>query len=380
LSSISSTLAGKRLCIVSPSAYPLLDSSAGGMLTGGAEAQLCTIGRALSSIGLDVHFIVDDCGQAERVELEGVTVHRATFRYMGGSKRYILADWWRLFCILRRIRADFHLIKVPPLLLFPLGLYCRSHRAKLVFVGQKDSDLDEKLIRRRDGAPGWWLYRAGVAMADIVAAQTETQQAGFRDLFRKDAVVIRNVLTLEEDIDIIKEDFVLWVGNNNDDKQPHLVPELARALPDIRFRMIMALSPSKKDDSFILDQLDGLPNLEYLGTVPFSEIAEHYKKARLFISTSTCEGFPNTFLQSWQYRTPVVSLTVDPDDVIKRYKLGRVSQTLENMIRDIGDLYSDAALCNVLGGNAHSYAYEYHSLESSLSGYCQLFESLVRSR
>lgn len=375
-----SALAGKRICIVSPSAYPLLDSSAGGMLTGGAEAQLCTIGRALSRAGLEVHFIVDDCGQAEQVELEGVTAHRATFRYMGGSKKHILPDWWRLFRILRRVRADFHLIKVPPLLLFLLGVYCRSHGAKLVFVGQKDSDLDEKLIRRRDGAPGWWLYRAGVAMADVVAAQTETQQTGFRNLFGKESVVIRNVLTLEEDNDISKEDYVLWVGNNNDDKQPYLVPDLARALPNIRFRMIMALSPSRKDDSFIRDQLDGLPNLEYLGTVPFSEIAEHYKRARLFVSTSKCEGFPNTFLQSWQYRTPVVSLTVDPDDVIKRHNLGRVSRTLENMIGDIGELYGDTALCDTLGENAHSYVYKYHSLESSVSGYCNLFEDLIRHR
>lgn len=373
-------MAGKRLCIANPLGYPLLDPSAERVLTGGAEAQLCAVGRALSRFGLDVHFIVDDCGQPERVELDGLTIHRTTFRYLGGSKRHVLPDWWRLFRLLRKIRADFHLIKVPPLLLFPLGLYCRLHGAKLVFVGQKDSDLDEGLIRRRDGTPAWWLYRAGVAMADVVAAQTETQQTGFREIFRKKAVVIRNVLTLEDDDEITKEDYVLWVGNNNDDKQAHLVPQLAGALPDVRFRMIMALSPTRKNDSFIRDRLDDLPNLEYLGTVPFSEIAEHYKKARLFISTSRCEGFPNTFLQSWQYRVPVVSLTVDPDDVIKRYKLGRVSRTLEKMICDIGELYGDTALCDALGENAHSYAYEYHSIESSVSGYCELFESLVRSR
>lgn len=346
------------------------------MLTGGAEAQLCTVGRALSSAGLDVHFIVDDCGQAERVELEDVTVHRASFRYLGGSKLYILPDWWRIFHILRNIRADFHLIKVPPHLLFLLGLYCRSHGAKLVFVGQKDSDLDEKLVRRRDGIFSWWLYRAGLTMVDVVAAQTETQQAGYRDLFGKEAVVIRNVLTLEDDDNINKEDYVLWVGNNNDDKQAHLVPELAQALPDIHFRMIMALSPSRMDDSFIRDRLEGLSNLEYLGTVPFFEIAVHYKRARLFISTSKCEGFPNTFLQSWQYRTPVVSLLVDPDGVIERHELGRLSGTVDNMVCHIQELHSNPVLSEELGNNAHRYAYEYHSLDSAVRKYCSLFAGL----
>ena len=79
-------------------------------------------------------------------------------------------------------------------------------------------------------------------MTDVVAAQTEIQQVGFQDIFGKKVVDIRNVLTLEEDNDTSKEDYVLWVGNNNEDKQAHLAPKLAWALPDVRFRMIMAPS------------------------------------------------------------------------------------------------------------------------------------------
>lgn len=375
--SIPSCLQGKRICFISPSAYPLLDTSFGGGWSGGAETQLVTIGHELSRAGLDVHFIVDDYGQPEHVELGGLTAHRATFRYMGGSKLYLLPDWWRIFRLLHSIRADYHLIKVPPHLLSLLGLYCRLHGAKLIFIGQKDSDLDEKRIRQREGAPGWWLYRAGIAMVDVVAAQTEAQQTGFQNLFGKKVVVIRNVMTLEKENECNKEDYVLWVGNNNDDKQAQLVPELARALPEVKFRMIMALASTRTGDSFVRDQLGELPNLEYMGTVPFSEIADHYKRARLFISTSRCEGFPNTFLQSWQYHTPVVSLMVDPDGVIVRHNLGRVSGTLENMVHDILELHGDAEQRDTLGENAHRYAYEYHSLDSAVQGYCDLLVELA---
>lgn len=376
--SIPSCLQGKRVCFISPTCYPLLDPSFGGGWGGGAEIQLVTIGRELSRAGLDVHFIVDDYGQAERVGVGGMTAHRAAFRYMGGSKLYLLPDWWRIFRILRKIRVDYCLIKVPPHLLSLLGLYCRLHGAKLIFIGQKDSDLDEQRIRRNEGAPGWWLYSMGLGMTDAVVAQTETQRKGFRDMFGKDAMVIRNVLTLEKGDAAGKEDYVLWVGNNTDDKQAHLVPELARALPDIRFRMIMSLESVRRGDSFIRDQLKDVPNLEYLGTVPFGEIAEHYKRARLFISTSRCEGFPNTFLQSWQCRTPVVSLLVDPDGVIMRHNLGRLSGTMENMIHDIRELHAAPALCEKLGDNAYGYAAEYHSLESVVRSYCDLFGELDR--
>ncbi|MCR4347321.1 MAG: glycosyltransferase family 4 protein [Sulfuricaulis sp.] len=383
LVSIPSSLAGKRVCIVCPDAYPLLNASvakASSSGAGGAEAQLSTIGLALARVGLDVHFIVADCGQAEQVEVGGVTAHRATFRYMGGSKKYVLPDWLRLWRILRRIRADYHLIKVPRHLLFLLGLFCRVHGGHLILIGQKDSDLVESIIRSNEGAKGWWLYVVGMRFVSAVAAQTEVQRLGFQKMFGKDAVVIRNVLTLPDDNDIRKENYVLWAGNSSDDKQPHLVLELARALPDVQFRMIMTLTLRRNDDSFIRDQLSTLPNLEYLGAVPFGEIAGHYKHARLFISTSKCEGFPNTFLQSWQYRTPVVSLLVDPDGVIERHNLGRLSGSLENMVAHIRELYDAAALCDKLGDNSHRYAYEYHSLESAVNGYRNLLAGLDRQR
>lgn len=374
--STSSGLAGKRICIISPAAYPLLDSSCGGGWSGGAEAQFITIGREFSRRGMDVHYVVGDYGQPDLVSVDGMTIHRATFRYMGGSNKYVLPDWLRLFRILRRIHADYHLIKVPRHLLQLLGVYCKLYGGHLIFVGQKDTDLDEKVIRSQEGAPGWWLYRMGMSLTSAVVAQTETQQAGFQKVFGKPAVVIRNVLTLESDDNLVKEDYVLWVGNSSDDKQSHLVPELARALPNVHFRMIMALSPSRRDDSFIREQSRELPNLDYLGAVPFSQMAQHYKGARLFISTSKCEGFPNTFLQSWQYRTPVVSLLVDPDEVIGRYQLGRLSVSMSNMVRDIEELCSNEALCEKLGRNAHKYAYEFHSQKAALDGYNDLLVGL----
>ena len=370
-------LKGMRVCIVSPSAYPLLDPSAGGGLTGGAEAQLFTIGRELSRAGLDVHFLVDDYGQTEQVEIDGMTAHRAAFRYMGGSKKYLIPDWLRILSVLRRIRADFYLIKVPRHLLFLLGIYCKTHGAKLVYIGQKDSDLDESIVRANEGAPGWWLYRYGVSMVSAIVAQTETQQEGYFRLFGLKPVVIRNVLTLpEEEVDG-KDKYILWVGNSNNDKQPQLVIELARRLPDIRIRMIMAKSPSQPDDTFITDHLSGLPNLEYMGTVPFPEIAEHFKRARLFISTSKCEGFPNTFLQSWQYKTPVVSLSVDPDGLIQRKGLGRLSETIEKMVKDIEAIYWDDSLCNEIGEKAMRHAIENHSLRTAVSSYSSLFAHLL---
>jgi glycosyltransferase involved in cell wall biosynthesis len=369
-------LRGKKVCFVSPAAYPLFDRARCDTLAGGAEAQLFTIGRELAKVGMDVHFIVGDHGQPGQVVRDGVTAHRGSFRYMGGSKKALPKDWLRFISLIRSIHADYYLIKVPHHLLFVLGMSSRLFGGKVIYIGQKDSDFDEKLLRRQEGRIGWWLYRTGMRMATAVAAQTKTQQNGFLDVFGKESTVIRNVLTLEDEEDCIKDDYILWVGNSTEDKQPHIVLELARRLPELRFRMIMGISPSRSDDGFIRRHLAELPNLEYLGEVPFAEISKHYKSARVFISTSRCEGFPNTFLQAWQYKTPVVSLLVDPDGVIMSNRLGRLSGSVEKMIEDIDELLQNRSLCSELGGCSRNYAYENHSLDSAVQGYCKLFSEL----
>ena len=45
-------------------------------------------------------------------------------------------------------------------------------------------------------------------------------------------------------------------------------------------------------------------------------------RSHIFVNTSTHEGFPNTFIQSWLREVVVVSLQVDPDQVLERQQVG----------------------------------------------------------
>ena len=74
--------------------------------------------------------------------------------------------------------------------------------------------------------------------------------------------------------------------------------------------------------------------MKVVGFVKPSEVIEYFKAASVFINTSTSEGFPNTFLQAWQCEVPVVSLAVDPNEVITEYGLGFHSETMDQMIAD----------------------------------------------
>lgn len=366
-----------KICIVSPGAYPLFNHNAG-ETAGGAETQLYTLANALKARGHEVHFIVDERGLPQDVEsVGGIRLHGALLRYMGGSNRYLLPDWIHFMRLLWRIDADMHLIKVPRNLLLPLALFARLRSRKAIYVGQRDVDTTREGVLATDSRFAYWFYRWGLSMADAVVAQTEFQKGLFKKNFSKHATVIRNVVTLDKESADTTEDYILWVGNSSYRKQPELLPQLARRLPDCKFRMIMSLMGERSSDDFIKEEASKLTNLEYIGFVPFHEIGSYYRKAKLLVSTSLSEGFPNTFLQAWQSGTPVASLHVNPDGVIDTFDLGCVSGSMDALVADIGRLTQDGNQLADMGRNALAYVDNFHSLAKSVDDYEELFRSLA---
>lgn len=330
---------------------------------------------SFSELGYEVHYIVDDFGQPYEEEIAGVCIHKAPLRYMGGSNFYILSDWLNYLKVLWRINADFHVIKLPRSLLAPLGLFCTLKRSRLVFIGQIDNDVDLEFIRKNEGRITYWLYRLGMLAVDFIVAQNEKQREGFRRLFGKKTQVVKSIVTLPSVEDGEKSDYVLWVGSSLEKKQPLKFIELARALPDISFRMIVAPVDLGLDERLRTEAAE-LPNLEYLGFVPLARIGHYFNEASVFVSTSVREGFPNTFLQSWQFGTPVVSLNVDPDGVIKRNSLGNISLSFEQLCKDVRVLMGDPDLRKTYGENGRMYVHDNHSKEVVIPQYLEIIESL----
>ena len=367
----------KRICIISPAAYPLIIGSSEDGLAGGAEIQLKTLGFALSRRGYSVSFVVKDYGQPDYQELGGVGVYKVPLNHMGGSNLHLVPDMLRFVRTLSRIDADIYLIKLPRHMLLSLSLFARVAGKRVVFIGQVDADANSSKLKPTDRWAATWMYRMGLRLTSAVVAQTEMQKWGFERAFRREVRVIRNILTMEQDQPDEKENYILWVGNSGRHKQPELFLDLARALPDLRFRMIMSLSRQRPSDDFIRVQLGDLPNVEYLGFVPFAEMAGHYKRAALLVSTSNSEGFPNVFLQSWQFATPTVSLNIDPDGVIERHNLGRLSGNFERLVKDVKSLMQDTGFRERMGANAREYTISNHSEDVVISQYIDLFNALL---
>lgn len=105
-------------------------------------------------------------------------------------------------------------------------------------------------------------------------------------------------------------------------------------------------------------------NIEYKGELPLHEVNRILSGSHILVNTSQIEGFPNTFIQAWMRKIPVVSLNVDPDDVIKKNKIGFHSGSFGQMVRDIQLLISDGQMREEMGERAQQFAFQNYSMRN----------------
>ena len=91
------------------------------------------------------------------------------------------------------------------------------------------------------------------------------------------------------------------------------------------------------------------------------------------VNTSDFEGFPNTFIEAWMRGVPVISLNVDPDNILERKKIGFHSRTYNKLCKQLTFLMNNESVRNEMGMRAYQYAKAYHSKEMMVNRVLELF-------
>jgi glycosyltransferase involved in cell wall biosynthesis len=343
-----------------------------GKTDGGGELQIAFIARALASCGHEI-VVVDYNTRESYTTSEGIKV--ITISNWNKGLRVVRTVTHRLpglYSTLLDQNADIYYCRIRDFR--HIIAWMVSRRLKAKFVLHLASDLDAMNLKGRikgyymaQSANLWWLF-SGIFIefvypfllrnADLVLVQ----HTGQRDILLKKKIrshVFLNIIDttlLPEQATRAHKDFI-YVGWLDKRKGFPDFYKLIESAPDHTYRIVG--EPRDDTGRFFYKKLKSFPNVTLLGVLSHYNTLREISGSRALISTSPREGFPNVFLEAWAYGIPVISLNIDPGNVIENEKLGTIAHgNMNKMLEalDCRDFSSEFAI------RAISYVENNHAL------------------
>lgn len=367
-----------KICFCALSAYPLL-ARKNIQLIGGAELRQILIAKELIARGHEVSLISFDYGQKPFEIINEIKVFRTIPPQISfNSIHAIFSAIFSIWCALKKADADIYYHSCNGVLTGAIALFCKVHRKKFVHQLASDMDAEENYIKAQ-GIISKIAYTFGLKSADRVFTQSAYQKFLIRKNFGLNTEIVKNPFPIPSNIKLTKTKppIVLWVGTIKQEwKQPDIFLNLAQTLPDVHFQMIGGPSSNIQYYKQIKEKASNIKNLQFMGFIPYPEINRYFNDASIFVNTSSIEGFPNTFLQAWAHYVPVVSLNVDPDEIICKYSLGYHSKTFEILIENVKTLLQNERIREFMGRNGRKYLEKEHEIGKVVDNYLKFFDEM----
>lgn len=368
----------KKICFVGLDNYPVLNPQKYTGYFGGESVQQILLAKAFCDIGYDVSMIVKDHGQLNGELINGLRVWK-TYKETDGIPvlRFVYPRMTSILSALKTTSADIYYQSCAGMLTGVVAWFCRRYHRKFVFRLAHDSDCipgKQIISLARDRK----IYEYGLRHADLIAAQGIKQVDLLHKNYRLHSIPINMAVELPAETEISARDIdILWVNNLRSFKRPELVLKLAHLLPE--YRIVMIGGPVPGCESLyeeIRTQARHVSNIEFLGSIPYNQVNNYFSRSRLFVNTSECEGFPNSFLQAWVRGVPVVSF-FDPDGLIAKETLGAVPKDITHMARFAGLLLRDDKQRSAMAEKCRQFVVENYSPLAVARSYDSLINQLL---
>jgi glycosyltransferase involved in cell wall biosynthesis len=347
---------------------------------GGAELQAYLLASEAKQKEFEVHYIFVSTGKSFTKKLD-IHLHpireKKWARKLGRNGSFVY--YFAIMRKLREINPDFIYQRVAIAFTGIAANYAKKNTCKMIWHIANEPDVKPLHVRKRLKSVCEYIDKRfveyGIRHANYIIGQADYQEELLLKNYNKKCdLIIGNWHKLPKDeCNRILPVKIIWVANLKQKKRPEKFVELAKMFKnrhDIKF--IMIGREGNRHTEFKKSIIE-LNNLEYLGEQPNEKVNLILSESHIFINTSDYEGFPNTFIQAWMRGVPVISLTVDPDNVLVREGIGFHSKTFEQMIQDVCCLVDDVALREKMGKRAQIYANNNHSIKNNIS---KIFEMI----
>ena len=368
-----------KICFVSLNSYPLLKKFDLGY-AGGAEIQQVAISKKLAEKGYNIIFITYGTGNSIETESCGIKILQ-TYSRSHAKDINLFKKIYYLYLKMQAADADIYYYHAgsPGI----VTIIAKLLRKKIVYHIASDALIIEKNIIKKNlienilGKIGNWI---DIKLSNAIISQNNFQKLLLKKKFGKESILIKNVVDLPPiDNNKTNKENILWIGTIRSVKQPEIFLKITEQFPNNRFIMIGGMGESIELFEKIKNKSKTIKNLEFKGFIPHDKIYTHYTEAILMINTSEIEGFPNIFLEAWMYSIPILSLNVDPDGIIAKYKMGYCSYSIDQLIIDLRYLLDNRKLIKTMGQNGRRYIEENHDIKKIILQYEQLFSNMIKN-
>jgi len=352
---------------------------------GGAEVQQVLIGRNLAKRGYRVSFVTLDHGQDDEMEIDGMRIIK-TYDPNAGIRilRFLYPRLTGLWRAMKTADADIYYQRTRDSITGIVAAFCRWHRRKFVFAVASNYDC---MTDSPDCLPrhARVLYHYGLQRANLVIAQTATQQKLLRENFHIDSTIISNCapdcgryLGGNDAVAYTRGRRLLWIGSLKPVKRLELLLDIADQLRDVQFDVVGNGDIGSEYVQGLQSRAQAMPNVHLHGIVPHAQVHHFYQQSAALICTSRAEGFPNIFLEAWSYGLPVVS-TFDPDNLIANRGFGRVGKDVSELAAGVRDLLDSPERWKRASQSAREYYLENHAVDKAMRRFEQMFLDSVDS-
>jgi glycosyltransferase involved in cell wall biosynthesis len=346
-----------------------------GKTEGGGELQIAFIAKALARAGHEV-VIVDYTTREEFTTTDGIKVYTIKNWHKGIRVfRTITHRIGGLYSTLKEQNADIYYCRIRDFR--HIIAYMVSKDVKGKFILHMASDLDAMDFKERfrkyyatTTASLWWFF-SGIMVeivypwllrhSDLVLVQHTGQK---KILLSKNIkpMIFYNIIDLNaipQSTGKERKDFI-YVGWFDKRKGSAELFELIQRAPSHTFKIIGP--PRDKTGQNYYERLRKFPNVRLLGKLSHFRTLQEIADSKALINTSNMEGFPNVFIEAWAYGIPVISLNVDPGNVIEDEKLGVFAHgDINRMVQAL-----DEDLCNDdFARRSTEYIQKNHALNES---------------
>lgn len=340
---------------------------------GGGEVDLYLLATELAKDKrFKVSFVVGDYDQPETEVIEGVTLYKSL-----DVKKNLFLHSPKIWSALKKSNADIYMGEVCSLGTVLYAMFCKLNNKTFVYRTASTRETDGTYFKENKfrGIFVKWAFH----QAAQLITQNDQGIESLQSTLGLPSVVIRNACEIHSDINAEKNT-VLWVGRNAMVKRPDLFLKLARSFPDQKFVMICSEDSTGSDYKAFAREAESIENLEFMCRCSFHIIDQYFQQARVFVSTSDSEGFPNTFVQACKASTPIVSLNVNPDGFLDKYGCGVCCDgDMEKMKYHLNAIISNSD-ASEMGANALKYAKKTHDIVKIIEQYKEIFIRLVQEK